>query len=59
MVLFVPNNKSEDDYNRWSARIGKPSHLGVQLQVGISYSDRPGPHVVANWRCGRSSSSGG
>ena len=47
MVLLVPDNKSEDDYSRWSAQIGKPSDLGVQLQVAISYSDRPGPHVVA------------
>ena len=46
MLLLVPDNKTEEDYKRWSARIGKPSELGVQLQVGISYSDRSGPHVV-------------
>ena len=47
MVLLVPDNKTEGDYKWWNAQIGKPSELGVQLQVGISYSDRPGPHVVA------------
>ena len=46
MMLLVPDNKTEEDYKRWRARIGKPSKLGVQLQLGISYSDRPGPHVV-------------
>ena len=48
MVLLVPNNKTEDDYKQWGEKIGMPSELGVHLQVGISYSDRPGPpHVVA------------
>ena len=47
MVLLVPDNKTEDDYSRWSTQVGKPSDLGVQLQVAISYSDRPGPHIVA------------
>ena len=47
MVLLVPDNKTKDDYGRWSAQIGKPSDLGIQLQVAISYSDRKGPHVVA------------
>ena len=47
MVLLVPNNKTDDDYKQWCAKIGMPSELGVHLQVGISYSDRPGPpHVV-------------
>ena len=46
-MLLVPDNKNEDDYKRWGEQIGKPSELGVHLQVGISYSDRPGPHVVA------------
>ena len=48
MLLLVPNNKTDDDYKQWGAKIGMPSELGVHLQVGISYSDRPGPpHVVA------------
>ena len=47
MVLLVPDNKTEDDYKWWNEQIGMPSELGVHLQVGISYSDRPGPHVVA------------
>ena len=47
IVLLVPDNKTEDDYILWSAQVGKPSDLGVQLMVAISYSDRPGPHVVA------------
>ena len=46
-MLLVPDNKSEDDYKWWAEQIGMPSELGVHLQVGISYSDRPGPHVVA------------
>ena len=46
-MLLVPDNKNEDHYKRWAEQIGKPSELGVYLQVGISYSDRPGPHVVA------------
>ena len=47
MLLLVPGNKTDDDYRRWSAEIGKSSNLGVQIQVAIRYSDRPGPHVVA------------
>ena len=47
IVLLVPDPKNDDDYKRWAEQIGKPSDLGVHLQVGISYSDRPGPHVVA------------
>ena len=47
MVLLIPDHKTDDDYSRWSAEIGKPSELGVQLEVSISYSDRPGPHVIA------------
>ena len=48
MVILVPDNKSDDDYKQWGAMIGMPSELGVHLQVGISYSDRPGPpHVLA------------
>ena len=47
MALLVPDNKTDEDYKRWAEQIGKPSELGVHLQVGISYSDRPGPHVVA------------
>ena len=31
MVLLVPDNKSEDDYSRWSAQIGKPSDLAAIL----------------------------
>ena len=52
MVLLVPDNKTEDDYSKWSGQIGKPSDLGVQLQVAISYSDRSGPHVVATGTIG-------
>ena len=47
MVLLIPGNKIEDDYQRWGAQIGKPSEMGIQVQVAISYSDRKGPHVVA------------
>ena len=39
MLLLVPNNKTDDDYKQWGAKIGMPSELGVHLQVGISYSD--------------------
>lgn len=47
MIMLVPDNKTDDDYRQWSDQIGKPSELGVHLQVGISYSDRPGPpHVL-------------
>ena len=52
MVLLVPDNKTEDDYSKWSGQIGKPSDLGVQLQIAISYSDRSGPHVVATGTIG-------
>ena len=52
MVLLVPDNKTEHDYIHWSREIGKPSELGVQLQVAISYSDRSGPHVVATGTVG-------
>ena len=52
MVLLVPDNKTEEDYSHWSRQIGKPSELGVQLQVAISYSDRSGPHVVATGTVG-------
>ena len=52
IVLLVPDNKTEDDYSHWSRQIGKPSELGVQLQVAISYSDRSGPHVVATGTVG-------
>ena len=51
-VLLVPDNKTEDDYSHWSRQIGKPSELGVQLQVAVSYSDRSGPHVVATGTVG-------
>ena len=46
-MLLVPDDKTEDDYQGWAEQIGKPSELGVRLQVAISYSDRSGPHVVA------------
>ena len=47
MVLIIPDNKTDDDYKEWCSKIGRPSELGVHLQVGISYSDRPGPpHVL-------------
>ncbi len=52
MVLLIPDDKTEDDYSRWSNEIGNSSELGVQLQVAISYSDRPGPHVVATGTVG-------
>ena len=52
LVLLVPDNKTDDDYRYWSREIGKPSELGVQLQVAISYSDRSGPHVVATGTVG-------
>ena len=52
MVLLVPDNKTEDDYSHWSRQLGKPSELGVQLQVAVSYSDRSGPHVVATGTVG-------
>ena len=42
-MLLVPDNKTDDDYKQWNAKIGMPSELGVHLKVGISYSDRPGP----------------
>ena len=51
-MLLVPDNKTEEDYSHWSRQIGKPSELGVQLQVAISYSDRSGPHVVATGTVG-------
>lgn len=48
LVLFIPDNKTEDDYKQWNAAIGKRSSQGVHMRIGISYSDRPGPpHVVA------------
>ena len=47
MTLHVASNKTEDDYKRWSEQIGTPFELGVHLQVVISYSDRPTPHVLA------------
>ena len=47
MVLLVPDGKTENDYKQWGEEIGLPSELGVHMQVGISYSDQPGPpHVV-------------
>ena len=52
MVLLVPDNKTADDYSHWSSQIGKPSELGVQLQIAFSYSDRSGPHVIATGTVG-------
>lgn len=47
-MLLVPDNKTDDQYKQWGAKIGMPSELGVHLRVGISYSDRTGrPHVLA------------
>ena len=51
-MLLVPDNKTEDDYSHWSRQIGKPSELGVQLQVAVSFSDRSGPHVIATGTVG-------
>ena len=41
MVLLIPDNKTDDEYKQWGAKIGMPSELGVHLKVGISYSDCP------------------